>query len=361
MLRYRARPAEVQSAACLRRTAPIPIPIRLTRTSSLHLSRRCVTISKIGRPHFERVRTCRAVASRSANGWAKERASPSSGSRTWRFTSRSCTSWRQSKRRWSGSPRGRTGSATCVGLRSLPSDSRPSRGRQPACRARSGLLTVPAIVHRCTELPLQFDEVMRRWELRQRASDLEDLAQLAVAFCVVAGQRGGLVRIAAQDETQRGGEQVGIAKRIADAVAWVRHTDHPADRRRASGVGGDPIGQLRCGGAQHRVERGIDCVVRAAEAQCVVRWGADPDARLAVVRRKDTGEQPLAEVVLHRRPVTRVVGVVTSAANAAQLGDRSEALTQQRAAADVTPILVRAKSGRLNLPRVGSPVCLTKP
>ena len=202
------------------------------------------------------------------------------------------------------------------------------------------------VVHRCAELLLQFDEVMRWWELRQRARDLEDLAQLAVAFCVEARQCGGLVGTAAQDGIQRAGEQVGIAERIADAVArdrvavvagithqgpagtdrladLVRHADHPADRRRASGVGGDPIGQLRCSGAQHRVERGIDGVVRAAEAQGVVCRRADPDARLAVVRRKDTGEQPLAEVVLHRRPITRVVGVVRSATGAAQFGERS--------------------------------------
>ena len=74
------------------------------------------------------------------------------------------------------------------------------------------------------ELLLQFDEAGERRNARQLAGDLEDLPQHPIPLGVIAAQRFPLLGGGDQRTVQRGGEELGVAEGVADAVTGDRVT-----------------------------------------------------------------------------------------------------------------------------------------
>src|SRR5215467_8829324 len=73
------------------------------------------------------------------------------------------------------------------------------------------------------ELLLQLDEGRHRRVGAQLAGDAEDLRQRLVALLLVCRQRGGLLALrAAERLVQGGGQQLGVAEGVADAVGGDR-------------------------------------------------------------------------------------------------------------------------------------------
>jgi hypothetical protein len=96
------------------------------------------------------------------------------------------------------------------------------RSRRDESRQRLGSKAGSLRVDRTTELLLQLDEPICMGKGRQLARDLEDLSQLLISVCVIAGKTYRLVGITAEHRIKRRCEELRISKCVTDAVAGDR-------------------------------------------------------------------------------------------------------------------------------------------
>src|SRR6266496_2029801 len=97
------------------------------------------------------------------------------------------------------------------------------------------------------QLLLELDERRHRRVGGQAAGDLEDLPQRLVALLLIARERRGRLGAGTQRLVERHGQQLGVAERVADAVAGDRVTviarvpdQRPAGAERLADLVGQP-------------------------------------------------------------------------------------------------------------------------